>query len=618
MASGFDSTAFGTGLINSINNQNAQAAENVQQGDRAQYASFLEAQKEYDAAKAKAGDQKNKIDAMANIISNGNPNPAAYATARDAVEMGYTGTEHLPYVMDAYQRTVEAMKDDPETWTGATAPDRNSTAAPGGQQFQDTDTRPDQTAIARKFGDRTPVNNMEDVRQHNVPKAYEQLPSGKWGDPAAIANKTDAAHTYAVTTASKQADTDAAKRDQANDASSLGLNGEAEAMPSDNMNPSAQAQNQNGQSTAQAGGSAVAMNQSALAQSSTPTPPAQQPIPAQAPAPASAGGELPPPKITNTMNLDGTPPPETTGGMSTPAGAVQPAQATPAQGQSQSVVNQTPAAADANTPNKGINIQYRDWLRKNNPVQASLVEQVASGEIIIPAASLRNVNGQPSPMFNILAAAHKLDPTFNMQAPELRKDTVDAYSPKGPVGKQISALDTAISHLGAAQQAGDALANHDMPTFNKIANEYGLQTGSAPKVVFDAIAHSAAPELVGAYRPGGGSEADIAQREKDLSSSFNSTQRDAMIKTQIELLNGKLMPIKNTWNYIMGPYSQGGPNGKNGGDWLTPNSQAVMQNIGVNQADPTPYLTQKNQMQQNAPVAQKPNQDISKFTDIWK
>lgn len=184
---GFSGAAIGVGLLSGINNniekQRDLQLKEQQEQDAAQLQAFTKAQEEDQTARSKLADSGRKEDAMAKMLAAniGQPvGPWAYATARDAVEMGYTDMEHLPYVLDAAKRTFADQQSNPDKWG---VPDTSPKKLGG------TDSNPQQTALLRKMGNQMTPAQLEDIRQHNLTSPHSGLPGAAWGDPNDVINK---------------------------------------------------------------------------------------------------------------------------------------------------------------------------------------------------------------------------------------------------------------------------------------------------------------------------------------------------------------------------------------------------------------------------------------------
>jgi hypothetical protein len=609
VASGFDIAGFGTGLIGSINANNAAnakaAREEQMEGDRQQSASFQEAVRENDAEIAKAKATNDKIDALANIISHGQPNPAAYSVARDAVDIGYTGSEHLPQVMKAYNDTMKDYMDNPDKW--------------GNTKTQNTgdiqDTNPGQTAALRRLGNQQSIADLEKIRQGargNVDKPYADLPGGQWsqnmedifkgkqgeaqatkaGDIAAettpSAIQGEAAKTYATATASQNAAADAEKGRAQAIASSLGIGGpQAGQAPVQASMPGQQQGQAEAQGPADMGGE---LNSSALASPKTPYNP-QSAMAAPQPQVNTDGG----------IHIEGPPPPETSTLPEIPAQQQPgPAQAAQTQqlGNKEGQINPITKLPIHIDPQTHLDENYLATIK--DPISQNMVRQIANYDIMPPSQAMRpDSKGDPSPMFEYLMAAKGANPDFSMTNYKALVGLKAQYiDPNGVAQKQYQAIGTGLSHLGMLQQAGQALAQANIQGINTIANKVGAQIGATAPVTYQAIVQRLAPEIVSSYVAGGGDLTDRMAAEKTLNNSLSGAQREAAISATAHLLYGKLMPLQNTWD-------QNFPN-EAGRDFLPPNAHAVLKGLGVDETDKTPYLT-----------GQTPNQPQKDYSHIW-
>ena len=95
----------------------------------------------------------------------------------------------------------------------------------------------------------------------------------------------------------------------------------------------------------------------------------------------------------------------------------------------------------------------------------------------------------------------------------------------GNIGAQITAYNTAIDHLQSLEEAGKALHNTDVPLFNKVAQAYAKQTGSAAPANFDAVKSALKGEIGSAFRKGVTTEGE----SKELDSSIDKIQSPAQL-----------------------------------------------------------------------------------------
>src|SRR5262249_18197087 len=115
-----------------------------------------------------------------------------------------------------------------------------------------------------------------------------------------------------------------------------------------------------------------------------------------------------------------------------------------------------------------------------------------------------------------------INPGYRADKWEAQRQTEIDYSPKGKSGQAITATDTGLAHLDRSARAGAALKNGDIQVLNRIANEGGAQTGSNPRIVYDAIVDMVAPEVSKAVVGGVGG---ASERQK-MAENFKSTVND--------------------------------------------------------------------------------------------
>lgn len=575
MASGFDSTAFSNGILGNVNNQYAQQRQNQQKGDEAQYQSFIDASREYDQAKAKQGDQQAKVDALANVISGGKPDAPAYATARDAVELGYTDTEHLPYVMEAYKNTKKMADADPESWTGVkpqTAAQKDA-ALFGPDPTQDSN--PDQTRAIRKFGNNASQSDIEDVRNHNLQRPYQNLPGAAWGSAEDTANRLTQEKTQASEAGRITAEGSPAALKLKADNAKAGVTGQLGAYgytTDENGNPVAAGTGPTPKDI-QSAANTNNQVQAATPQSGMNQPPAQSGNPLAVPAsqlqPPQQGQapSAPAPSPQISMGQQGmqanVPPPS----QNPTSGATQPQPNTQSFDISGSKQGQ-PMSAPANIPTSqkpesfpqapkqqlGSALDFKaleaqgnlnpSALDKLTPVDAAYVRAMVAGQRtpVASTAGARNVHSQ---MLSQAATAY--DPSYS----DDRFRDRNAFL-HGPEADNLRNLNTTYNHFGLMVEAGDQLKNGSLPALNNIENALGLQAGKSPQVAYDNIKHYIASEMNRFYS---GGKPNLASLEA-ISSSFNSAQSpeqmDKVIGVNLKLLDGAADSYNTQYQHIMG------------------------------------------------------------------
>lgn len=160
-----------------------------------------------------------------------------------------------------------------------------------------------------------------------------------------------------------------------------------------------------------------------------------------------------------------------------------------------------------------------------------------------------------------------IDPNYDAtKFPERAKITQD-FSASGASGKAMTSTDTALSHLHVLSQAGDALKNGDIQAINKLANFLGAQTGSSPKVTYDSIVATVAPEISKAVIGATGGEGDRKTMAANFSSNNSDAQREGAIGATAKLLGARFEKQGQAYESDMGK-----PLGRK----LSPESQKVL------------------------------------------
>src|SRR5882757_945245 len=106
----------------------------------------------------------------------------------------------------------------------------------------------------------------------------------------------------------------------------------------------------------------------------------------------------------------------------------------------------------------------------------------------------------------------------------------------GPIANTITSYNTAIGHLHQLGQAADALHNGDLQGINKIANIYGLQTGQAAPVEFQAVKAAVAGEVGKIFKGGAATDNEIKEFDHAISSANSPAQLHGVVNTYTHLM----------------------------------------------------------------------------------
>lgn len=189
------------------------------------------------------------------------------------------------------------------------------------------------------------------------------------------------------------------------------------------------------------------------------------------------------------------------------------------------------------------------FLRTLPPMLRDQVKALSEGRSQITARGGSGFQGLPLVLRN---AVQQYDPTFS----ENRFKARQQFDPGGESNAKGKAASTALGHLGLLHEAGDALAQHDLPALNEIQNKLGLHVGPgvSAEAMYDAIAHNVAPELSATYvASGGGARADIEDQLKKFVGERNPATRHAIEQVVVHMLDSKMDTERNSFKTAMGP-----------------------------------------------------------------
>jgi hypothetical protein len=155
---------------------------------------------------------------------------------------------------------------------------------------------------------------------------------------------------------------------------------------------------------------------------------------------------------------------------------------------------------------------------------------------------------------NMISLVSKYDPSFDAVNYNTRAATRKDFT-SGKSAENITALNTAIAHLGSLSDAYGKLGNSDFPAWNAVANATGKQMnpetqGNLARVATtaEAVAH----ELAKVFRSSGMSEAEIRAWKDQINPNAPPAATKAIIQGAIELMNGRLEALSARYGQGMG------------------------------------------------------------------
>lgn len=127
---------------------------------------------------------------------------------------------------------------------------------------------------------------------------------------------------------------------------------------------------------------------------------------------------------------------------------------------------------------------------------------------------------------------------------------VKAFEAGGKLEPPTRSLSVVVDHLGTFQEAVDAMANGDLPLFNKIANSYGRETGLVANMKADAVRDVIVHEIEKAISNSAGAVQDRESLRDSLKTSSSPTQLQSVVQGYQELMGGQLSGLRSSYNRV--------------------------------------------------------------------
>ena len=169
-------------------------------------------------------------------------------------------------------------------------------------------------------------------------------------------------------------------------------------------------------------------------------------------------------------------------------------------------------------------------------------ESIADYKTKPPAASGRSGASAAALMNDVRKINPDYDETKYQTAQQLRTD----YA-KGNGAKQVTAINRALPHLDYLDELGKNLNNTNSPIFNKLVNEYKINTGQAAPTTFNAVKNEVVNEVNKAIAGSAGALADREALRHDLNSASSPAQLENVIKGYKVLIAEQSNGLKQNW-----------------------------------------------------------------------
>ncbi len=210
-----------------------------------------------------------------------------------------------------------------------------------------------------------------------------------------------------------------------------------------------------------------------------------------------------------------------------------------------------------------------DFLKTLPAGEQTMVKSLAEGRLQMPSGfALRSPYWQ-----GLLQKVNQYDPQFNA-ASFPQKLAVQKDFTSGPTSKNVTAINTAIGHMGTMSDLADAMKNNDVRAVNAVLNRIGIETGKTGVTNFNVAKSAVSTELMRVFRQVNASDAEI----KDWADKFNSSNSPAQLNEALNvganLLQSRIDALNDQWRRGMNT-DKGFPN-------LMPDkNSAIMTKLGA-------------------------------------
>lgn len=150
-----------------------------------------------------------------------------------------------------------------------------------------------------------------------------------------------------------------------------------------------------------------------------------------------------------------------------------------------------------------------------------------------------------------LAWASQYDPNFDQKEYNSRFQAVNKFN-TGQQGNTVRSLNVAVQHMDTARKLGEDLKNTGSPAWNKVAQEFAKQTGSAVPTNFESVKDILADEVVKGVLGSGGGVGDREAMAAKIKASSSPEQLSGALDSWTELLGGQVEGLKTQYESSTG------------------------------------------------------------------
>lgn len=218
------------------------------------------------------------------------------------------------------------------------------------------------------------------------------------------------------------------------------------------------------------------------------------------------------------------------------------------------------------SPQVTVDTHGEDFLKTLDLATRNTVKAISEGRMAMPSGfALKSPYWQ-----NVLTLVGQYDPQFNAARPAVYKDFTS-----GVAARNVTAINTAIRHMGTLYDLGKALDNNNIPVLNAIQNRIATETGDPRINNFDTAKSAVGNELMRVFRQVNADTEETKNWELKFKAAQSPAQLQGAIKVGVDLLQGRISALDEQWKRGMN-VETGFPN------LLTPATKDILGKIGGN------------------------------------
>lgn len=219
-------------------------------------------------------------------------------------------------------------------------------------------------------------------------------------------------------------------------------------------------------------------------------------------------------------------------------------------------------------PTINMDLKGEEFLTSLDPQIATQVKAISEGRQPIPSGfAMRSPYWQ-----NMMSMVSQYDPSYNSSRQQVWKDFTSGLS-----ARNITAMNTAIAHMGTMDKLADALKNNDIQAQNALTNFVRNQLGKPEIINYNLATQAVSDELMRVFRQVNASQQEAEEFRQKFSNAVAARSPDQMkgaLKVASELLRGRLDAVNDQWKRGMNKESDF-PN------IISPQSRETLRSLGV-------------------------------------